>query len=234
MKNRLRIQSAFAWTVCAFALLPLMLFAYLGQFSRLMSDDYCRVAIGNLLGPWGSMHHWYNAHSSSYTKYFLYGLISPLDTLLPRITPIAIFALWLIGIYWLLIQGLKALKIERRTAKALAISALAVVAALSAIATEQPIFWQSAGKDYLLPPALQCLNISAVIWLSRHQNEPSRVAFGRNRYGCHLFSFRRIDGNVFGPHSLVFLTLVLFADRCRFPFPASAACTSHCGRRTLG
>ncbi len=208
MKNRLRFQSAFAWIVCALALLPLLLYAYLGQFSRLMSDDYCRVAIGRLLGSWGSMHHWYNVHSSSFTKYFLYGLISPLDTLLPRITPIAIFALWLIGIYWLVIQGLTALKIERRTTKSLAASALMVAAALSAIATEQPIFWQSAGKDYLLTLSLLCLNMAAVIWFVRRRNDKVTMLMG-GAVAAALSLFSGGIAEMFLVIQLVFLTLVL-------------------------
>ena len=208
MKNRLRFQSAFAWIVCALALLPLLLYAYLGQFSRLMSDDYCRVAIGRILGPWGSMHHWYNVHSSSYTHFFLQGLIAPLVTLVPRISPIAVFALWLIGIYWLAIQGLTTLKIERRTAKPLAVSALVLAAALSAIATEQSIFWQSAVAAYLLPLALQCLNISAVIWLSRQQNERVALLLG----GTVAAAFCFLTGGLkemFLVTQIVLLTLVL-------------------------
>ncbi len=233
MKNRLRFQSAFAWIVCALALLPLLLYAYLGQFSRLMSDDYCRVAIGRLLGSWGSMHHWYNVHSSSFTTYFLQGLIAPLDTLLPRITPIAIFALWLIGIYWLVIQGLTALKIERRTTKSLAVSALVVAAALSAIATEQSIFWQSAVADYLFSLALLCLNMAAVIWFVRRRNDKVTMLMG-GAVAAALSLFSAGIAEMFLVIQLVFVALVLLLAIAAFPFPASAAYCSHCRRGTIG
>ena len=36
----------FQWLIAALALVPLILYAWLGQFSRLMSSDYCTVAFG--------------------------------------------------------------------------------------------------------------------------------------------------------------------------------------------
>ena len=82
-----RRQQIVIWLGLAVALLLLLLFAYLGHFSRLMSDDYCTLAVGRDLGPWQGMLHWFNTHSSSYTNFFLQGVLAPLDTAMPIITP---------------------------------------------------------------------------------------------------------------------------------------------------
>ena len=45
----------FQWLIVALALVPLILYAYLGQFSRMMSDDYCITAVGQELGAWDAL-----------------------------------------------------------------------------------------------------------------------------------------------------------------------------------
>ena len=47
-----RRQQIVIWLGLAVALLSLLLFAYIGHFSRLMSDDYCTLAVGRDLGSW--------------------------------------------------------------------------------------------------------------------------------------------------------------------------------------
>ena len=85
------------WWVVLFALLPLGLFAYLGQFSRLMSDDYCAIAVGRELGAWQGTLYWFNNWAGSYANFFLKSALAPLDILLPRFTPTVIVIVWMLG-----------------------------------------------------------------------------------------------------------------------------------------
>ena len=80
-------SAVFQWLIAALALVPVVLYAYLGQFSRLMADDYCTVAFGLEKGAWDYMVWKLNIWSGSYASWFFKGAIAPLDTLAPRITP---------------------------------------------------------------------------------------------------------------------------------------------------
>ena len=61
-------QPFFKCAAVALAFAPLTLFAYLGQFTRFISDDYITTYIGSRLGPIGGMIYWYNSWTGSYSS----------------------------------------------------------------------------------------------------------------------------------------------------------------------
>ena len=163
-----RRQQIVIWLGLAVALLLLLLFAYIGHFSRLMSDDYCTLAVGRDLGPWQGMLHWFNTRSSSYTNFFLQGVLAPLDTAMPIITPALIIVIWFIGLYWLVFQGLSILNpINSRRLFALTLAALVVAVSIHALHSMQSFFWQSASTDNLLPLAVLTNSFAFAVWHTR-------------------------------------------------------------------
>ena len=44
----MRREQVMAWFLALLALVPALLFAYMGQFSRFMADDYCHIARGGI------------------------------------------------------------------------------------------------------------------------------------------------------------------------------------------
>ncbi len=137
-----------------FALLPLGLFAYLGQFSRLMSDDYCAIAVGREMGAWQGTLYWFNNWAGSYANFFLKSVIAPLDELLPRYTPIAIIIIWTLGAFWLASLVLKGLGFRPRRLGAIVIACALVTASLNAFYSPQSYYWFAASTHYALPLAL--------------------------------------------------------------------------------
>ena len=101
IKRGARRQQIVVWLGLAVALLILLLFAYLGHFSRLMSDDYCAIAVGKELGAWQGMSYWFTSWAGSYTNFFFKSAIAPLDTLAPAVTPATIIGLWWLALAWL-------------------------------------------------------------------------------------------------------------------------------------
>lgn len=81
--------------------LPLVVFAYLGTFSRLINDDYCIFGAGLALGPWENMLYWRAFWNGSYSYYFFHGLIAPVGAVAVRIFPAFIILLWLFGLAFL-------------------------------------------------------------------------------------------------------------------------------------
>lgn len=137
-----------------FALLPLGLFAYLGQFSRLMSDDYCAIAVGREMGAWQGTLYWFNNWAGSYANFFLKSAIAPLDELLPRYTPIAIIIIWTLGAFWLAGSVLKGLELRPRRLGAIVMALALVTASLNAFYSPQSFYWFAASTHYALPLAL--------------------------------------------------------------------------------
>ena len=151
----LKRSPALYWLIAAFALTPALLFAYLGQFSRIIADDYCYMSEGQSMGVWDGMlymrDHWTGAYTSLLFKYS----IAPLDTLAPRVMPAIITALWLAGSCWLVWQGLARLGVNRsRRALATAIAAFIVTASINAFHSPQSFYWYASSIRYTLPLAL--------------------------------------------------------------------------------
>ncbi len=59
-------KRVFQFLVMLATLLPLVLYAYLGQYTRPMIDDYYTLRIGRELGPWNGMLFHYNTWSGGY------------------------------------------------------------------------------------------------------------------------------------------------------------------------
>ncbi len=137
-----------------FALLPLGLFAYLGQFSRLMSDDYCAIAVGREMGAWQGTLYWFNNWAGSYANFFFKSAVAPLGELLPRYTPIAIIIIWTLGAFWLASLFLKGLGFRPRRLGAIVIACAFVTASLNAFYSPQSYYWFAASTHYALPLAL--------------------------------------------------------------------------------
>ena len=78
-------SAVFQWLIAALALVPLILYAWLGQFSRLMSSDYCTVAFGLEKGAWDYMVWKLNTWAGGYANWFFKGAMAPLDILAVRI-----------------------------------------------------------------------------------------------------------------------------------------------------
>ena len=164
----------FQTLMIALALTPALLYVYLGQFSRLKSDDYCAVALGQELGAWDYMTHKLDTWAGSYANWFFKGALAPLDILAVRIMPALIVILWLVGLFWLVDEGLACLGINRsRRPLALAIAALGVAGAISSSYVPQTFYWYAASTHYTLPSALLTIYLALTVRLAKRTRLPA-------------------------------------------------------------
>ena len=178
------------WLMVALALAPIVLYAYLGQFTRLTSIDNCHIATARDRGIWGSYLKLYTTDGGRYSSYMLNSIIAPLDTLLPRITLLAAIIIWLIGWYWLIFQGLGFLKIDRsRPALALAIAALTVAAAINAFFHYdfETFHHYAVVISYTLPIALFTVYMALTVWMAPRLKKNRRWALGLAASGLMCF-----------------------------------------------
>ena len=195
------------WLVLLFALLPLGLFANLGQFSRLMSDDYCAIAVGQELGTWQGTVYWFNNWAGSYANFFLKSALAPLDILLPRLTPTVIVIVWMLGAFWLAGSVLSALGFRQRKLGAIVIASSLVAASVNAFYSPQSFYWFAASTHYALPLALLSvyLGICANVWRRRAGDRAVRWAIA----GAILCFITAGASEIFVAFQLTFVTVCL-------------------------
>ncbi len=152
------------------SLVPLLLFAYLGHFSRMIGDDYCHFNLGEELGPLGLVVHTREAWNGSYSNYFVHGLLAPFSAAAPSFMPPTIICLWLVGLAWLALLVFRALGVTgNRWAMSIAFAALLIAAAINGFHSAQSFFWLSASVAYALPLATQVLFLALVLHLANRQ-----------------------------------------------------------------
>lgn len=202
-----RRPSLFQAGMAALASAPVALYAYLGQFSRIIADDYCYMAMGQSMA-WGITRYEFNHWSGSYAALLFKDIMAPLDVLVPRVMPTVIIALWLVGSYWLVFQVLAHLKIDRsRRTLALALAAFIVTASIYAFHSVQSFYFYSASARHTLPIALLTIYLALAYWTIGR-------ADGRRFYwgviaGGMLCFISAGGSEVFVTFQAVFLTLCL-------------------------
>ena len=207
----LKRSPVFYWLIAALALMPAALFAYLGQFSRLMFDDYCQIALPNKFGAWGYMVYVLNTWSGSYANWLFKGAAAPLDVLLPRIMPTLIIVLWLVGLSWLVFQVLTYLKIDSpRRPLAVAIAAVAVAATVNAFYSPQSFYWYAGSTHYTLPLALLAIYFPLALWAARRQRRDAWFLLGIIG-GAALCFITAGSSEIFVVFQTIFLAFCLLA-----------------------
>ncbi|MCY3978602.1 MAG: hypothetical protein OXG23_10930, partial [Chloroflexi bacterium] len=97
MTRRLSKASFARLAVVLFALAPALLFAYLGQFMRMMRDDYSRIAHALESGPISHIIHHRNSWGGSFGNIFVQGVLGRADGLTAQLILALIIALWPVG-----------------------------------------------------------------------------------------------------------------------------------------
>ena len=160
--------SIFPWLIALLSLVPVSLYAYLGQFSRLIADDYVEIAHTYSwdMAFWDQLRAWQN-WLGTYASFFVKSVMSPGPSY-PMIVPTIIIVLWMVGLSWLVFQGLAALGMrDSRRALAVAISAAIVAASIHAFYTPLSFYWASASIRYTLPLTLFTIYMALAFWMAQ-------------------------------------------------------------------
>ena len=142
------------------ALLPVGLYAWLGQYIRPIIDDYYTLRIGRELGAWDGMRFHLNTWSGGYSNFFIKSAMAPLDTLAPAATTWLLTGMWLLAALWLARGLLPRLGIARPAKKLqLILAASIVTASIYAQYSPQTIYWHAAVIGYMMPVTILTMNL---------------------------------------------------------------------------
>ena len=163
----MRRGSTVAWIVALLALLLPAALAYLGSFSRLLSDDYCHIAWGAQRGLLGGLQYVRDTWNGSYSNYFVQFLFGSNGESAPAVLAILTIVIWLFGLARLTLIALAQLRVDRyRLPLALAVSGLLVAAAINGFQSMQSHYWMSANVAYAMPVAILVLIVAIGLHLA--------------------------------------------------------------------
>jgi hypothetical protein len=94
--------------IIAFAI-ALLIFAYLGTFSRYQADDYCIAANVRLMGFWKTQTYMYTNWANSFSTNFLLSTIVFIGPRILPALPALVLLFWVFAIYWFISNALPSL-----------------------------------------------------------------------------------------------------------------------------
>jgi hypothetical protein len=153
-------------------LFPITVLAYLGQFSRMMSDDYCNIAIGLEYGSWGGMVYRYENWGGNYSSLFFRFFLAPLEELMPSIMPIILIMTWLVMLIWLFYQLCTLLNIESRGMISVVLGCLTLFVTINGFHSMQAFYWYTAMVEYTFPLPLLTGMFAAIVYATLTIHKP--------------------------------------------------------------
>jgi hypothetical protein len=154
-------------------LLPLIVYAYMGIFSRYQADDFCLAWNGTNRSFLNAQTTWYKTDSSRFAATMIFTLSDKLGRWTVPALPAVVLILWLVASFWLihLLQMMLKLKIPRLVSFFLA-ELLVYFTLLLVPNLHQVLYWRSGMVVYLLPiVTLTCLLIFLLVQATRPGNK---------------------------------------------------------------
>jgi len=154
--------------------LPLAMVAWIGFYTRYVSDDFLTAGYLRTLGFWGSQYYWYITLSGRYAFTFLVNLIELLGPGAAIWLPVTSLALWTVALYWLFDGLFKLVGLPYSRLVRLGAALLVLYTTLRTLADwQQVILWQTGVLTYTLP--LIGLTFWSAWFLARiNKSEPYR------------------------------------------------------------
>ena len=166
--SRLSDSRLAIWLLVGMAMAPAIVFAILGQFSRMVGDDFDHLRLGLEHGPWENVLYWRSRWNGAYSDYLIHGLLGRFDVVVPPAFPTILIAIWILGLAWLLYQIMVFLNVWRyRKALAVSLAALTVAASVNAFFTPASFYWFSGSVRYTFPLALFTVYLALMLKVGR-------------------------------------------------------------------
>ena len=150
------------WAISGFGIatmLPLLVYAWIGSYSRYTADDFCWAGILRTEGFLGAQVHWYTQYSPRYAFTFLVNLTELVGPAFVPALPVTAIAVWLATLTWTF-TGFGAPR-----SRSLVLAGVIALATLqTAPDLPQSLYWQTGLLTYLLPIVLATFLVG---WIAR-------------------------------------------------------------------
>ena len=150
------------------ALVPLILFAYLGLHNRLVADDYSQLGLALEIGTWEALLFWREVWHGDYSNFMLAGLLARLGAQAPPLFALFICATAFAGFGWQINIVLTCLRIcAHRREIVVVLASLATAAAINGFYHPQVFYWQTAAVEYTWPAVMLLIGIAMAVEAAR-------------------------------------------------------------------
>ena len=165
------------WAMILLASVPALLIAFLGTFSRIMGDDWCYFSTALHLGGRDYFGLWMGSWNGSFTYAILHDALAPLGPeYIPPMVPAIIFALWLIGLTWLILLVQRGSRLEaKRFLIALILALLTLAAFFRGVYDWEAIYWYAASTRHSLPIGIFLIYLALSWEVGRRQHSYRRI-----------------------------------------------------------
>jgi len=168
--------------IIAFAI-ALLVFAYLGTFSRYQADDFCIAGYVRSMGFWTTQTYLYTNWANSFTTNFLLSTIVLIGPRLLPVLPALVLLFWVFTIYWFISNALPLLD---HGVAILFAEMLVFFVVLEAPDRYQILYWLSGMIPYLLSLVLLTfLGAITLVMAKRIIIKPNMMMY----FGMGLASF---------------------------------------------
>jgi hypothetical protein len=140
--------------------IALLAHAYIGSFSRLVSDDYCTAAVIRDKGFWGAQQHWYATWSGRFSFTLVMSMVHLLGSQLIPFLPAVTIGFWVAALAWSISQLAHTASFPQPAVASLLLAELIIVSTLATTpAVYQSLYWATGAVTYVLPLLLLSLYI---------------------------------------------------------------------------
>jgi hypothetical protein len=132
--------------------LPLVLYAWVGFYTRYLEDDFLTAGYLRTLGFWESQYYWYITLSGRYTFTFLVNLVELLGPWAAQWLPATSLVLWTAALYWFFNGLFELVGLPYSRLVRLGAAFLVLYTTLRTLVNwQQVILWQTGLLTYPLP-----------------------------------------------------------------------------------
>ena len=146
------------------AFMPTLMFAYIGQFSRPVFDDYWRIGLPLDLGIWKAMLYMREIWNGDYTNFLFQGLLAPVGSMVTSAFPLVLILAMLFGYSWLINKVLSWKNTcTHPRLSAVTLASLMTAATINAFYDFEQFFWYTGAVEYSFPTALLLIGIAVSV-----------------------------------------------------------------------
>lgn len=163
--------------VIALALVPLAAYAYMGSFSRFVSDDYASAALTVKFGVIGAMLDWYTKWTGRFSANFvdsLSGFFGPQAMAYQTVIVILAWSAALITVIWLLLPSISG---RVKWSISILLSSLILITTFETTPSlAQSLYWTQGMHSVILPLILATI-LAAILLFRWKQSSPASHNF---------------------------------------------------------
>ncbi|HWQ04283.1 MAG TPA: DUF6056 family protein [Longilinea sp.] len=162
----------FAIGIIIVLLVPLILYGYIGIFSRYAADDYETAGALARSGFWGAQQYWYLTWSGRISYFALVTLVEMIGIRAVPYLTVVCLSLWLFGLAWLLRQIFTITHVKHPVLSSTLGACLILFITLRSLnLIHQILFWQTGLLTYPAYLIFFTFSTAVFVWLVKHHGQ---------------------------------------------------------------